>query len=321
MRGWKNSCPARMSTDDRLLVRTRACIVRGLSPSFQKALSRTQDAHTIDMEMAQKQHANYVRQIRAACKEVIELEGDPAYPDCCFIEDNAVVIGRRAALTLSGATSRQGEREVVGRALSALGTSLTVMNEPARCDGGDVLFTGYEIFVGISSRTNREAVQCLEEAFPSWTVHPVVLPSENALHLKCAVSTTFAGHLVIADNELGRHIVQKITELSVFSYEIVWVPDEVASNVVVVNSRMLIQKGFPSSEEALHDAFGDLFEIVSVEMSELIKADGALTCSLLLVHEEDDFPGASLQEGAHFENAKQDTTASTAAYRRSSLLD
>ena len=35
------------------------------------------------------------------------------------------------------------------------GLSLTAMKDPARMDGGDVLFTGREFFVGLSDRTNQ----------------------------------------------------------------------------------------------------------------------------------------------------------------------
>ena len=35
-----------------------------------------------------------------------------------------------------------------------LGLQVVDMKEPGRMDGGDVLFTGREFFVGVSSRTN-----------------------------------------------------------------------------------------------------------------------------------------------------------------------
>jgi dimethylargininase len=35
-----------------------------------------------------------------------------------------------------------------------------------KLDGGDVLFTGREILVGLSSRTNQAGVEAVEAAFP-----------------------------------------------------------------------------------------------------------------------------------------------------------
>ena len=39
------------------------------------------------------------------------------------------------------------------------GLSVAEMTEPARMDGGNVLFTGREFFVGLSDRTNQVSNQ------------------------------------------------------------------------------------------------------------------------------------------------------------------
>lgn len=41
-------------------------------------------------------------------------------------------------------------------------------NEEATIDGGDVLFTGDEIFVGLSQRTNYQGANALAKAFPEY---------------------------------------------------------------------------------------------------------------------------------------------------------
>ncbi len=40
-------------------------------------------------------------------------------------------------------------------AVTKLGLNVVEMTEPGRMDGGDVLFTGREFFVGQSARTNE----------------------------------------------------------------------------------------------------------------------------------------------------------------------
>ena len=42
-------------------------------------------------------------------------------------------------------------------------------------DGADVLFTGKEFFVGISSRTNEAGARALAAAFPEYVVSPVIV--------------------------------------------------------------------------------------------------------------------------------------------------
>lgn len=57
------------------------------------------------------------------------------------------------------------------------------MNDPdAKLDGGDVLWTGREILVGLSSRTNDKGVQAVQEAFPGYPVTGIEVA--GPLHLK-----------------------------------------------------------------------------------------------------------------------------------------
>ena len=41
-----------------------------------------------------------------------------------------------------------------------------------KLDGGDVLFTGREILVGLSSRTNQAGVEAVQAAFPGNETNP-----------------------------------------------------------------------------------------------------------------------------------------------------
>ena len=43
---------------------------------------------------------------------------------------------------------------------------LLVNDSEAKLDGGDVLWTGREILVGLSHRTNAKGLEAVKEAFP-----------------------------------------------------------------------------------------------------------------------------------------------------------
>ena len=45
-------------------------------------------------------------------------------------------------------------------AMKKLGLNVVEMTDPGRMDGGDVLFTGREFFVGVSQRTNEVSTPC-----------------------------------------------------------------------------------------------------------------------------------------------------------------
>ena len=54
-------------------------------------------------------------------------------------------------------------------------TTTTTITMMTTADGADVLFTGKEFFVGISSRTNEAGARALAAAFPEYVVSPVIV--------------------------------------------------------------------------------------------------------------------------------------------------
>ena len=61
------------------------------------------------------------------------------------------------------------------------------MIEPGLMDGGDVLFTGREFFVGLSSRTNKAGFETIAKAFPDYPVTSVDMGKHGILlkFIKC----------------------------------------------------------------------------------------------------------------------------------------
>ena len=59
------------------------------------------------------------------------------------------------ALFSEGHASRRGEGVAMETVMKQLGLQVVKMTEPGLMDGGDVLFTGREFFVGLSTRTNQ----------------------------------------------------------------------------------------------------------------------------------------------------------------------
>lgn len=136
---------------------TRA-IVGSLNNNFvQDAIRFEEPATPIDIETAKQQHAVYMKQLNQILPgKILQIPPDDRFPDQVFTEDPAVVYDGLAMLTRMKAPTRTGEKELMKRALEEMGfTSVTEMKNPtAYLDGGDVLFTGMEFLVGLSSRTN-----------------------------------------------------------------------------------------------------------------------------------------------------------------------
>ena len=55
----------------------------------------------------------------------------------------------------AGHENRRGEKVAMKKMMEKLGMKIVEMVEPGCMDGGDVLFTGKEFFVGLSTRTTK----------------------------------------------------------------------------------------------------------------------------------------------------------------------
>ena len=221
---------------------------------------------------------------------MVSLPADEVHPDCIFVEDNAVVIGRTALITRSGAPSRRGEVGPVHAALRNLGIATVEMSAPATLDGGDVIVVPGHIFVGESSRSNVEGAAALAATFPSHTVTRV--PVAGALHLKSMLS--WAGPevgFVVGDSLPALAALQRLQAIIGGNGDCAWqahvVPDAVAANVLRVGDTVYYHANFAQSRphfQRMADTFrGDGVDFVGLDLSELNKADAALTCCSLLV--------------------------------------
>ena len=93
-------------------------IVRKVSSSFEKALAKYFGSGPTSLSESVKQHDAYVDKLVEFGVSVNVIDSNPDYPDCCFVEDHAIVAGDSALLTNAGHDSRLGERQEVEDALN-----------------------------------------------------------------------------------------------------------------------------------------------------------------------------------------------------------
>jgi dimethylargininase len=243
-------------------------LTRDVPDSFANALAA--DPQPIDVVRARAQHDDYRAALCEVGADVIALPADDACPDCCFVEDTAVVAGERALICRPGAPSRQPEVEPVARALAAH-REVHRMTAPATLDGGDVMRVGRTFYVGRSARTNDAGIQRLADVFSDHVVIPVDLPA-SVLHLKCVAATLGDGRVLLAEGSLPRSLFEHC----------VMIPEAetYAANVVVLGGVAIAAAGFTHTHDALSRAG---FRVRPVDTTELRKADGSLTCLSVLL--------------------------------------
>jgi dimethylargininase len=201
-----------------------------------------------------------------------------------FVEDTMVSIGKTAVMARPGHSSRQGEVASMRDVALQLGMNVIDMDDPeATLDGGDCLFTGRHLYVGISQRTNEKGFRELEKVYKDFTrVLPVPLPLSCAsLHLKSVV-THLDEETLLAP--IGKEEVLG-NMLDSGGYETLLVPHPSASNVVVVNGHVLAQDvNCEESRDIIARACQERsFRLHWMDTSEFAKIDGALTCCSILL--------------------------------------
>ncbi|KAG8555236.1 hypothetical protein GDO81_017633 [Engystomops pustulosus] len=186
------------------LGRCTHAIVRGIPDSLSQQALRMEDAGDVDTARARREHELYIRVLKDKLGlQVIELEADDSMPDAPFVEDVAVVLNETALVTRPGAPSRRKEVEAVKKALQDLQMNVVEMtDENATLDGGDVLFTGREFFVGLSKRTNQRGAEILADTFKDYAVSTV--PVSDYLHLKSLCSMAGPNLIVIGSSEAAQ---------------------------------------------------------------------------------------------------------------------
>ncbi|XP_034563446.1 N(G),N(G)-dimethylarginine dimethylaminohydrolase 1 isoform X1 [Notolabrus celidotus] len=267
-------------------------IVRGIPASLAKEALRTSQAEVeVDLAKAQREHEAYVEVLGTRLGlEVVELPADEALPDCVFVEDAAVVCGDTALITRPGAESRRREAESMKEALKDLNLNIVEMtDETATLDGGDVLFTGREFFVGLSKRTNQRGAEILADAFKDYAVSTV--PVLEGLHLKSFCSMGGPGLIIIGSSEPAQKALKIMQQMSDHRYDKLTVPDDLAANCIYMN---LPEKGhvllhgtseeFPESVKVFEKLKDHL--LIPVSNMEKAKVDGALTCCSVLINKK-----------------------------------
>lgn len=227
----------------------------------------------IDIERARSQHRAYQNALRELGCTVEVLSEQVQMPDSVFVEDTAIVLDEVAVITRPGAESRRAEVATVADALGRY-RELRHIDSPGTLDGGDVLRMGKFIHAGQSARSNADGFAQLHALTREFGYRVIGVPTRDCLHLKSAVTAL--------DDETVLLQPRWVDRQAFADYRIIEVDptEEHAANVVRVGDALLMPASFPCTQQRLLDAG---YRVVTVDVSELQKAEGAVTCCSLLI--------------------------------------
>jgi len=226
----------------------------------------------IDYELAARQHEAYCGLLKYCGAEVLKLSANASCPDCCFVEDTAIALDELAIITSMGTAARRAETHLIESVLKDYRT-LSHIRAPATIEGGDVLRVGKKVYVGLSGRTNQAGAAELKRILSPFGYDVKTVRVKGSLHLKTACSAITDEILLLnprwADEDLFA------------GFRILRTPEAEpwAANTLRVGDVVCLGAAFPQTIE-LAQKYHDKVEVL--DMSELSKAEGGLTCLSLI---------------------------------------
>lgn len=245
---------------------------RPVSPSLARCELTHLPREPIDVERAARQHEAYEDVLRSLGATPTRMAAAPELPDAVFIEDTAIVLDEIAVITRPGAPSRRGETAAVESFLRAY-RPVHALQAPATLDGGDVLRLDRSLYVGGSSRTNEHSIEQLRGFVAPFGYRVIPVAFTGALHLKSAV-TALSDDTVLLNPAW-------VSPTAFPGYKAIFVDERepYGGNALRVGDAIVYPTHFPRTRDRLIEGG---FRVAEVDLGELAKAEGAVTCCSLI---------------------------------------
>jgi N-dimethylarginine dimethylaminohydrolase len=231
----------------------------------------------IHIERALEQHEKFVQTLRSHGVEVILLPYHKKYPEQVFTRDIGFTLGETVFVADMASDVRKGEENVLRQWLEDEGFSYyNIVGD--HIEGGDVIIDRKTIYVGLSNRTNQKAADHLQRLLSSFEVKAVPF-KERYLHLDCVFN--------VISPELALIYPEALTEedIKLFGsrYELIEVSKDeqftLGTNVLSIGNKKILS--LPVNKEVNKQLRERGFEVIEVDITEIIKSGGSFRCCTL----------------------------------------
>ena len=266
---------------------TQFALTRDVSPDLRACELSFVSRSEIDVALACQQHLHYQQALAKLGCTVLSLPAEAELPDAVFVEDTALVLDELAVMTRPGAASRRAEVASVAEILARY-RPLATIAAPATLEGGDILRHGRSIYVGLSARSNPEGIRQLADLVADHGYAVQAVPMFGCLHLKSAVTLVDDDTVLVHPGWIDPGVFASFRVIEIDARE----PH--AANALRVGAGLVYPSCFPRTLERLCSAG---IVVSTVDVSELQKAEGAVTCCSLLFEVADQAQGQGRGDG------------------------
>ncbi|WP_137790343.1 dimethylarginine dimethylaminohydrolase family protein [Bacillus sp. E(2018)] len=237
----------------------------------------------INMKRAMKQHQHFVDTMKANGVDVYKLPAMEKFPEQVFTRDIGFTIGETVFVSRMGSNIRDGEEKVLRNWLLEHQINLSLI-EGDRIEGGDVIVHGDTVYIGVSGRTSEETIQELQSQLPHMNV--VAVPFDPIyLHLDCVFNI-----LSETDALIYKHAFEeKDYEMLAATFNVIEVEKEeqftMGTNVLSIGNKKVLSLPVNKNVNAALRERG--YEIIEVDISEIIKSGGSFRCCSMPLYREE----------------------------------
>lgn len=232
------------------------------------------ESEPIDFDKALLQHRHYCQMLSRCGAKVKVLKDNPDLADNVFVEDPIMVFDEVAVVASMGVSSRQAEIPTLKSYFMPL-RPIYMIEPPAKIEGGDVLVIGRKVYVGQSSRTNRQGYEQLRNILTPFNYEVIAVPVFGCLHLKtgcCALDETT---LLVNSSWLDTDVFHGLQKIDVPKSE------PFGSNIIAIGHTICMNDQNVKTVQLVKDAG---FHVETVDISEFTKAEAGLTCLSIRYH-------------------------------------
>lgn len=231
----------------------------------------------IDQELAAKQHDTFVQSLRSQGIEAVLLPHVEEYPEQVFTRDIGFTIGQRLFVSHMGRGIRQGEDNILIEWLEAHRYPYHNLTRNS-IEGGDVIIDRDTVFVAVSGRTSENAIHNLETLLPDYKV--VLLPIDRSyLHLDCVFNILSPKEALVFSPALHREDLARLSS----RYDLIEVdkPEQfkMGTNVLSIGNGKVYS--LPVNEKVNKELLRRGYNVIEVDISEIIKSGGSFRCCTL----------------------------------------
>ncbi|MFP7170017.1 dimethylarginine dimethylaminohydrolase family protein [Terribacillus sp. 7520-G] len=252
-------------------------------PAFmeiRKVINETQKHylnHNIDKHLAMKQHTDFVDVLRDHGVDVLSLPAKEPFNEQVYTRDIGFCVGDTLFASNMEDDIRKGETKVFREWLEEQGLTYKDITE-GTIEGGDVVIDRRRVWIGLSRRTDKDAVQQVQQQLPDYEVIGVKI-REDILHLDCVFNLVRDDLAILYPDAFEKADLDRFRKL----YRTIEISEEeqfyMGTNILSFAPDKLLS--LPSNKRVNEALRKEGVTVIEVDFSEIIKSGGSFRCCSL----------------------------------------